>query len=57
MLFLPAPGSPTVKAATVGLTFVNIGGSHPRQNLGARRVTRAAHVLVVDDNAISRAQE
>jgi hypothetical protein len=25
MLFLPAPGSPTVKAATVGLTFVNIG--------------------------------
>lgn len=26
MLFLPAPGSPKVKAATVGLTFVNIGG-------------------------------
>ena len=26
MLFLPAPGSPTVKAATVNLTFVNIGG-------------------------------
>jgi len=25
MLFLPAPGSPTVKAATVTLTFVNIG--------------------------------
>jgi hypothetical protein len=25
MLFLPAPGSRTVKAATVGLTFVNIG--------------------------------
>ena len=25
MLFLPAPGSPTVKAATVGLTFVNFG--------------------------------
>ena len=25
MLFLPAPGSPTVKAATVSLTFVNIG--------------------------------
>jgi hypothetical protein len=25
MLFLPAPGSPTVKAATVDLTFVNIG--------------------------------
>lgn len=26
MLFLPAPGSPAVKAATVGLTFVNVGG-------------------------------
>lgn len=26
MLFLPSPGSPTVKAATVNLTFVNIGG-------------------------------
>jgi len=25
MLFLPAPGSRTVKAATVGVTFVNIG--------------------------------
>jgi hypothetical protein len=25
MLFLPAKGSPTVKAATVSLTFVNIG--------------------------------
>ena len=26
MLFLPAPGSPAVKAATVNLTFVHIGG-------------------------------
>jgi hypothetical protein len=26
MLFLPAPGSPTVKAATVDVTFANIGG-------------------------------
>ena len=26
MLFLPAKGSPTVKAATVALTFVNLGG-------------------------------
>ena len=25
MLFLPAPGSPTVKAATVSLTFLNVG--------------------------------
>ena len=25
MLFLPAPGSPTVKAATVSVTFANIG--------------------------------
>jgi hypothetical protein len=25
MLFLPAPGSPTVKAATVSLTFMNMG--------------------------------
>jgi hypothetical protein len=37
MLFLPAPGSPAVKAATVNLTFVNIGGQHPRQKLAARR--------------------
>lgn len=26
LLFLPAPGSPSVKAATVGVTFANIGG-------------------------------
>jgi len=31
MLFLPAPGSPTVKAATVSLTFVNMGASTGRK--------------------------
>jgi hypothetical protein len=36
MLFLPTPGSSTVKAGAVSVTFVNLGGQHERAGLVAR---------------------